>query len=48
MTNKESNKELEDWCDGFCKDFDRSCEEYDRRKKTVFYTGQYLTMRNTI
>ena len=22
MTEEVSNKELEDWCDGFCKDFD--------------------------
>ena len=30
---EESNKELEDWCDEFSKEFDRFCEEEDRRMK---------------
>lgn len=33
MIEEESNKELEDWCDEFSKEFDRFCEEEDRRMK---------------
>ena len=53
MIEEESNKELEDWCDGFCKDFDRSCEEYDRRMKengllygTIFDNEKYDLLLN--
>lgn len=27
MIEEESNKELEDWCDEFSKEFDRICEK---------------------
>ena len=33
MIEEESNKELEDWCDEFSKEFDRFCEEENRRMK---------------
>ena len=32
---EESNKELEDWCDEFSKEFDRFCEEENRRMKVT-------------
>ena len=31
MTEEVSNKELEDWANEFCKDFDRICEKEDSR-----------------
>ena len=30
---EESNKELEDWCDEFAKEFYKFCEEEDRRRE---------------
>ena len=33
MTEEESNKELEDWCDEFAKEFYKFCEEEDRRRE---------------
>ena len=45
---EESNKELEDWCDEFSKEFDRFCEEENRRMKengllygTIFDNEEY-------
>lgn len=48
MIEEESNKELEDWCDEFSKEFDRFCEEENRRMKengllygTIFDNEEY-------
>ena len=50
---EESNKELEDWCDEFSKEFDRFCEEENRRMKengllygTIFDNEEYDLMLN--
>ena len=53
MTEEVSNKELEDWANEFCKDFDRICEEEDRRMKengllygTIFDNEKYDLLLN--
>ena len=49
----ESNKELEDWGDEFCEDFDKLCEEEVKRMKengllygTIFDNEDYDLMLN--
>lgn len=50
---EESNKELEDWANEFCVDFDKLCEEEDKRMKengllygTIFDNEDYDLMLN--
>ena len=50
---EESNKELEDWANEFCVDFDRIVEEEDKRMKengllhgTIFDNEEYDLMLN--
>ncbi len=50
---EESNKELEDWANEFCVDFDKLCEEEDKRMKengllhgTIFDNEEYDLMLN--
>lgn len=50
---EESNKELEDWANEFCVDFDKLCEEKDKRMKengllygTIFDNEDYDLMLN--
>ena len=50
---EESNTKLEDWANEFCEDFDRICEEEDRRMKengllhgTIFDNEEYDLMLN--
>lgn len=50
---EESNKELEDWANEFCVDFDKLCEEKDKRMKengllygTIFDNEAYDLMLN--
>lgn len=50
---EESNKELEDWANEFCVDFDKLCEEEDKRMKengllygTIFDNETYDLMLN--
>ena len=53
MTEEVSNKELEDWANELCGDFDRICEEEDRRMKengllygTIFDNEKYDLLLN--